>query len=88
MEDIQSIILAEIRSLREDFNSFARESGERISSLETDMHALMGNGQPGRMAHVENAVSQLSQWRWWVLGCTAGCTTVVSVVAWIITKGK
>lgn len=88
MDDLQSIILAEVRSLREDFHAYARESGERISALETDMHALIGNGQPGRVSHLEKAVSQLSQWRWWVLGCTAGCTTVVSLVAWVITKGK
>jgi hypothetical protein len=84
MEDTQALILSELRSLREDFNSYARESGERIATLETDMHSLVGNGQPGRVASLEDAVRKLSQWRWWVVGCTAGCTAVVSVLAWFI----
>lgn len=84
MEDTQSLILSELRSLREDFNSYARETGERIATLETDMHALVGNGQPGRVSDLEQAVRKLSQWRWWVVGCAAGSSGVISVIAWII----
>jgi hypothetical protein len=84
MEDTQTLILSELRSLREDFNLYARETGERIATLETDMHALVGNGQPGRVSDLEEAVRKLSQWRWWVVGCAAGCCTVISVVAWFV----
>jgi hypothetical protein len=41
----QELILAELQLLRGDFNSFARTTGERVSSLETDVHGLVGNGQ-------------------------------------------
>lgn len=85
MEDTQTLILTELRSLRKDFSSFAQETGERISSLEVHVKTgITGNGQPSRLQVLEDAVSRLSQWRWWVIGCTAGCCTVVSVLAWII----
>jgi len=46
-DSTQELILDELRALRSDFNTYARDTGERVSSLETDMHDLKGNGQPG-----------------------------------------
>jgi hypothetical protein len=86
MPDTQSLILAELQSLRADFNTYARETGERVSALETDIHGLVGNGQPGRVALLETAVAKLSQWRWWLVGAAAGSGGVVSILAWIITE--
>jgi hypothetical protein len=60
----QDLILDELRALRSDFNAYARDTGERVSSLETDMHALVGNGNPGRVAVLESAVAKLTQWKW------------------------
>jgi len=85
MEDTQSLILSELRSLREDFNSYARESGERISSLEVHVKTgITGNGQPSRLQVLEAAVEKLQQWRWYLLGAAAGISGIVSCLAWIV----
>lgn len=54
--------------------------------IETDMHSLMGNGNPGRIALIERSVETLKKWRWWVAGAAAGGGGVISVLAWIITE--
>jgi hypothetical protein len=88
MQDTQEIILGELRALRSDFNSYARDTGERVSVLETDMHTLVGNGNPGRVSLLEAAVSKLSQWRWWLVGVAAGSSGVVSILAWLVSGGR
>ena len=35
MDDTLSLILAEIRELRSDYNDHARETGERLAAVET-----------------------------------------------------
>lgn len=85
-DSTQDLILDELRALRSDFNLYARETGERVSSLETDVHGLVGNGQPGRVALLERAVERLIQWRWWVVGAAAGGSGVISILAWIMSE--
>jgi hypothetical protein len=87
-DSTQDIILGELRALRGDFNSFARDTGERVSVLETDVHSLMGNGRPGRVDRLESAVQRLKQWRWWLVGAAAGGGGVISVLAWIVTEAR
>ena len=84
MIDSTTLILEELRALRADFNNFARDSGERVSSLETDMHDLKGNGQPGRVGKLESAVLSIKQRMWWAIGATAGASGVISVLVWFV----
>jgi hypothetical protein len=84
----QDLILDELRALRGDFNSFARDTGERVSALETDMYGLVGNGQPGRVAVLERSVAKLVQFRWWTVGVAAGGSGVISIVAWVISEAR
>lgn len=86
--ETQDVILDELRALRSDFNTYARDTGERVASLETDVHGLCGNGQPGRVALLESAVDKLAQWRWYVLGAAAGSGGVISVLAWVIAEAR
>jgi hypothetical protein len=60
--DNSSLILSELQALRAEFNLHAQRTGERLSSLETDMHALVGNGQPGRVRLLEMAATRLERW--------------------------
>ena len=83
MPDTQDLILDELRSLRTDFNSYSRDTGERIATLETQIYPLIGNGSPGRVSRLETSVEKLSSWRWWVVGAAAGGSGVVSVIAWV-----
>jgi hypothetical protein len=86
MPDTQDLILDELRSLRSDFQAFARDTGERIATLETQIYPLIGNGSPGRVTRLETAVEMLSSWRWWVVGAAAGGSDVVSVIAWAVVE--
>jgi hypothetical protein len=78
------LILSELRELRADFNENARKTGERLASLETDMHDLQGNGQPGRVTKAEDAIQAIKQRIWWLLGAAAGVSGVVTCIAWIV----
>jgi hypothetical protein len=51
-----SCVLTALTSTRYD-----RDTGERVASLETDVHGSVGNGNPGRVAMVELAVAKLTQ---------------------------
>lgn len=78
------LILSEIRALRDDLNDYARRSGERLATLETGMYDLRGNGQPGRMTKMEDAVRDLNQLTARALGMAAAISTGVSLVGWYI----
>jgi hypothetical protein len=87
-DSTQDIILDELRALRGDFNLYARDTGERVSILETDVHGLVGNGRPGRVDRLESDVQRLSQWRWWLVGAAAGSGGVISAVAWFVSEAR
>jgi|GEM_PF-5432008 len=87
-DSTQDLILEELQLLRRDFSDFSRDTAGRVSSLETDVRSLVGNGQPGRVALLERAVSKLSQWRWWLVGCAAGSSGVISAIAWVIVASR
>jgi len=87
MSDISELVLVELRELRTDHNTHAREVGERLAALELGMRDLRGNGQPGRITLLEAAIDDLRRWRWWLLGAGAGVSCVVSIVGWIVLKG-
>jgi hypothetical protein len=73
------LILSEVQSLRTDYNAHARETGERLASLETSMRALVGGpGQPGMLAGFQDQLQDLQRWRWKMAGITTGVATVVS----------
>lgn len=85
MQDTSELILQELQLLRSDFNSFARDTGERVSSLEIQVkQGVTGNGQPSRLQVVEDRIDSLMQWRWWVVGAAAGSGAVISVIAWMV----
>lgn len=83
-ETTQDLILTELRELRADVNRNSRDTGERLARLETNMTTLVGNGQPGRITLLEQAVTKLQQWRWKLAGVAAAVSCVVSFIAWLI----
>lgn len=64
-DSTQDIILDELGALRGDFSTLVRDTGERVSVMETDVHSLVANGRPGRVDRLESSVLRLKQWRWW-----------------------
>lgn len=85
MQDTTSeLILQELQLLRSDFNEFARDTGERVATLESHVkQGIVGNGQPSRLQALETTVTRLLEWRWWVVGAAAGGGAVISCVAWM-----
>lgn len=86
MQDTQELILAELRELRTDYNTHARETGERLASLESKMKFLIGNGQPGRISIIETSLIRLQAWRWKIMGAAAGVSGLVSALGWVIVR--
>ena len=87
VDPVQELILTELRGfrgemngLKDDFNRFARDVEGRTSSLETDNHSLMGNGNPGRVRILEVAVGKLKNWRWYVVGMAVGGSAVITLI--------
>jgi len=72
---VQDSILIELRELRTDFNTHARSVGERLATLEGDLHAVIGNRQPGRLSVVESKLSDLQHWRWKMVGICTGLSS-------------
>lgn len=84
----EQLILDELRAFRDDFNDTTRDILQRVSSLETDNHAIMGNGNPGRMALAEKSIGSLKAWRWKVCGVCVGGSAIISVVVTVIKLAK
>jgi len=72
------LILSELRELRSDYNANARETGERLAAVETNITLLVGNGQPGRMTLAEQSIKELQAWKWRIVGIATGVATVMS----------
>lgn len=85
-DSTQTLILEELRSLREDLHAFERDTAGRVSVAESQLHTLLGNGQPGRIAHLERDVDQLKQWKWWIAGIAAGVPVTTSILTWYFTR--
>lgn len=52
---------------------------DKLSSLNTKMETLIGNGQPGRIGKLENSVEDLKKARWSLAGTIGGITTLLSI---------
>lgn len=84
-DSTEQMILDELHGLRDDFQAFARECGERISVLETHVKSgITGNGQPSRLQMLEKSLVHLQRWRWWLIGAAACCGGVVSILVVVL----
>lgn len=89
MTQTVDLILNEVRELRGDYNKHARDTGERLASLESQMYSLCGNGQPGRIALLETAVEALKRWRWYLAGmgtASVGLGTIAGGLAGLLVE--
>jgi hypothetical protein len=78
-DDASALILTELQLLRSDFSTLARDTAERVSSLEVQVKSgITGNGQPSRLTAVECAVGSLQESKWWAVGAATGASTVMS----------
>jgi hypothetical protein len=78
------IILDEVRALRAEFADWKQDSGERVTTLETQMKPLLDNGQPGRITQVERKVEGHSR----VLWAGHGFIAALNAIAWALIHFK
>lgn len=83
--EVQALILQELRGLQRDFARHAQATGERLAALEQGMKtAIVGNGAKSRLTIVEEHVDSLRQWRWRVIGISAGVSSTVCGIAAVL----
>jgi len=113
--EMAELILSELKSLNTKLDDLSADTKQRLSTLEaqiitdadarltqleTQMHPLVGNGQPGRCSQqlawgqeaerkMDSRVKELEQWRiglsWWVAGATTIATIVGAAIGGVIT---
>lgn len=85
MDDVNQLILTELREFRAAVTDWQQEIGERVSALEVQVKSgITGNGQPSRLAVVERNYNSLSlsftRHRYWLLGAAAAVSAIVHFV--------
>lgn len=84
-ECTNELIWDELREFRADFNSWSRDMGERVSTVESHVkHGITGNGQPSRLQRMEDAVGALQQWRWQTVGFASAFSLISVWITWLI----
>jgi hypothetical protein len=71
----------EMRDMRSDLTDFRTDVGERLSSVETSVHSLEGNGQPGRVGILETSLSAPKTKVSYMWGYAVGAGAVVGLFA-------
>jgi hypothetical protein len=89
--EVEDLILSELKSLNTKLDDLSIDTKQRLTQLETQVHPIVGNGQPGLCAQrlqlvtslndrMDKRVRALEEWRvglsWWV----AGATTIAGVI--------
>ena len=84
--NIEEVILSELRALTVTVNELAADSKQRITSLETQVHPLFDNGQPGRCNVMEKRVAALEHWKTYMSGINATVSAAVSGIVVLALK--
>jgi hypothetical protein len=76
LQEFRSFRDTEFREFREDIASWRQNSGERLAKLESEVKSgVSGNGQPSRLAIVEDRVDALQRDRWFGAGVVAAISS-------------
>lgn len=83
-----NVILDEIRAvrtelsdMRKDVQSWQQDTGERIATIESQIKpTIIGNGQPSRLAMVEEQVDELRRDRWRLTGAASAAGAILGLL--------
>lgn len=53
---------------------------DMLARLDTKMEDLAGNGKPGRVSKLEDAVDSLNRWRWIIAGGALAVSVLVHFI--------
>jgi hypothetical protein len=72
--NMRCFILIELREFRATVTEWEQGMGEWVSSIETTIKpAILGHGQPSRLASAESRISELEKTQWKQAGAYALC---------------
>ena len=88
----EQLILTELQGLRADVTASQIDMAGRVSALETQTKAVLGNGQPGRLTlvernveRVEEKIERLGRLKYWAMGFAAA---VSALAHYLLPGGK
>jgi hypothetical protein len=82
LTEFRSFRDTEWREFRDQVMIWQNDTAQRVAKLESEVKAgLIGNGTPSRLNVLEDKVSDLTKYKYWLLGVTAGVSAIVSIVA-------
>ena len=86
LQEFRSFRDQEFRAFRGDLSEWQQQTGERVASLESDVkQGIRGNGQPSRLAEVEEKVAMLEKWKWYLMGAWVVVAAAISTVtSWLL----
>jgi hypothetical protein len=80
LEEIRAV-RTEMQDLRKDMQGWQQDTGERIATIESQIKpTIIGNGQPSRLAVVEEQVDELRRDRWRLTGAASAGGAIIGVV--------
>ena len=87
IEDLRADNREDMRELRESFEAFRAESVEKVTRLETQVKpAIIGNGQPSRLALAEDRISNLEKFHWKLAGIASASGVVIAFLVEVVRK--
>lgn len=86
MDTSTTLILEEMRQLRESVDNMRSEVLQRMTALETRVKPLFDNGQPGELTKLADRVGRLEHWRIRLTSYAAALSATVSVAVSILAQ--
>lgn len=65
------------RSTLDDIKEGVQFVRDKVIQHDTELHDILGNGQPGRLARLEETVNDLSNLRWKMVGIVIGIVFIM-----------
>ena len=84
--DVENLLLSEFRGLRDDMQHWQLEISVRLQRLETQVHPLFDNGQPGICSRHSSRLDAVEEWKykWLAIGAAAMVIITLAVDAALI----
>jgi hypothetical protein len=77
--DTATLILEEMKQLRESVDGMRSEELQRMTTLETKVKPLFDNGQPGEITKLGDRLTHLEHWRIRLTSYAAALSATISV---------
>lgn len=77
----------ELREFRSDVNAWQLSTAEKIAKLEAQVKpAIVGNGQPSKLATIDTRVTALERGKYWLAGASSASGAAVGIIFELVRK--